>query len=255
MEQQTQQPSQEEQSQILSPEEVQKTLSDEPIEEEVTLPSDTADFSMPSKFEGKSAEEIARAYVELEKYKASKQTTEDTPPTEEEPKGASLDEYVSKIVKGQELTEEDYATLQEEHKMSKEQIDEQVEFIKYKQEKYVNSLLEEVGGKSAFKEAVGWAQETFSEEELKEFNTAMEEAPPKVQKVLARSLITQYKQAGNTPTDTTLHTNKGPEVKTKGYQSQHELMKDMSDPRYGSDRSYTKMVEAKMSITDDSKWD
>jgi hypothetical protein len=248
----------EEQSQILNQEEIEKTLNDEPIEEEVVLPSDTADFSMPSKFEGKSAEEIARAYVELEKFKASKQEEGGDPvsTTPEPTADTDVQQYVNKVVKGEELTEEDYTTLQEKHNLSKEQIDEQIEFIKYKQEKYVDTLLEEVGGRSAFKEAVGWAQEALSEDEIKEFNAAMEEAPPKVQKVLARNLINQYKQAGNTPTtQDVLHTNNAPQPKSKGYQSQHELMQDMSDPRYGNDRSYTKMVEKKMSMTDDSKWD
>ena len=258
METQTQQPSQpqEEQSQILNQEEIQKTLSDEPITEEVTLPSDTADFSMPSKFEGKSAEEIARAYVELEKYKNSKQSEETPPPTEETPPPANeVQPYIERVLKGEELTEEDYTTLQEKTNMSKEQIDEQLEYIKYKSEKEQNKLLESVGGKDKFNSAVAWAREVYTQDEIKAYNEALAEATPEVQKVIIKGLINQYDMATKVPTERVLHSNTAPTPPGKGYKSQHELMKDMSDPRYGSDRSYTKMVEKKMSITDDSKWD
>jgi len=252
------QPQVEAQSQVLSQEEVEKTLNDESLEPEIVLPSDQGEFEVPDKFKGKSAEEIAKAYVELEKLKNTSPAQETE--TQQEEGGDSesptkVDDYVSKVVKGEELTEEDYTKLQETHNMTKEQIDEQVEFIKYKQEKYVETLLADVGGKDLFKEAVGWAQTNLDETAIKEFNEAMDGASPKIQKVLARSLITQYQQQGNNyVAPETLHTNKGPEVKSKGYTSQHALLTDMSDPRYGVDRSYTKMVEDKMSITDDSTW-
>ena len=138
--------------------------------------------------------------------------------------------------------------------MTKEQVDEQVEFIKYKQEKYVDSILADVGGKDLFKEAVGWAQTSLDAEAVAEFNEAMEGASPKIQKVLARSLITQYQASGNKPEGEVLHTNTPPKTQGKGYQSQHDLLTDMGDKRYGNDRSYTQMVEEKMSVTDDSGW-
>jgi len=61
---------------------------EEVLEEPTVLPSDEVPFEMPEKFAGKTAEEIAKSYVELEKFKASQ---EPTPPKEEKTPTPSLE--------------------------------------------------------------------------------------------------------------------------------------------------------------------
>ena len=259
MNQETNQPAQEneEQSLVLSQEEVQQTLNDEPITEEPVLPSEA--FEVPDKFKGKSAEEIAKAYVELEKMKTQQPTQE--PKQEEEgggpestPEDDTVQQYIQKVLNNESLTEDEYQEIQTKYNVSKEQVDEQIDYLKYKQEKKNKELYDSVGGKELFTSAVEWAKTNYSPEEIKAYNEALASATPNIQKVIIKGIIDQYQLAAKIPGERTLHTNEAPRGKPKGYQSQHELLKDMQDSRYGNDRSYTKMVEAKMEVTDDSGW-
>ena len=248
-----------EQSLVLSPEEVTQTLNNESIEPEVVLPSDQG-FSMPDKFEGKSAEDIAKAYMELEKMKTQKPEEVPDVPAEEEggDKASGLEDSIQqsidKFLRGGELTEDEYTVIQTKNNITKEQVDEHLEYLKYKSDKENNKLLESVGGKELFDKAVAWAKETLTPEEIGEYNKALEEATPAIQKVIIQGLINQHSLAQKAPGEMTLHSNTSPAPKSKGYQSQHELLQDMQDPRYGQDRSYSKMVEQKMNVTDDSGW-
>jgi hypothetical protein len=247
------QPNVEAESLVLSQEEVTKTLNDETIEPEVVLPSE--EFEVPDKFKGKSAEEIAKAYVELEKMKAPQPTQQEEGGDEESTSDQeTIQPYIDKVLNNEELTEDEYNVLQSKYNMSKEQLDEQIDFIRYKQDKQNKQLYDSVGGKELFDSAVTWAKSTYTPEEIQAYNDALASASPNIQKVIIKGIIDQYQLASKLPQERTLHTNEAPRGKAKGYQSQHELLQDMGDPRYGNDRSYTKMVEAKMEVTDDTGW-
>ena len=74
-----------EESAVLSEGEVNTIVEGAPTEEAPTLPSDATEFTMPEKFAGKSAEEIAKSYLELEKFKGGGQeSTEGAEPSEPE---------------------------------------------------------------------------------------------------------------------------------------------------------------------------
>ena len=152
----------EEKSTVLSEEEVQATLSGEEPQSDVSLPSES-DFEMPDKFKGKSAEEIARAYAELEKMKAQpdEEAPEEDKPTEESddseyinpileegrPEGSQdvpadqFVEFVNEFDKNGQLSEDSYQKLQELG-YSKEFVNEKIDYIQYKRERDVESILE-----------------------------------------------------------------------------------------------------------------
>lgn len=266
-----------EKSTVLSDEEVQATLSEDTTEAEQSLPSDD-NFEMPDKFKGKSAEEIARAYAELEKMKAQKQ--DEQPQTEDDNTQTGDDsEYVNPMLEegrpegskdvpvdqfagfvdeydaNGQLSQDSYAKL-EELGYSKEFVDEKIDYINYKRDKDVETILKPHGGAEEFKKVSAWAAENFSEEQLNNINMQLATGNRQTQDAVLSSLFMGYKQSvkTDTPQDVTLHTNQPQATRTEGYATKSDYLKDAKDPRYEKDAGYRKLVEQKMLKTDMSKW-
>lgn len=267
-----------EKSTVLNEDEVQATLNGDEPESDVSLPSES-DFEMPEKFKGKSAEEIAKAYAELEKMKAQKQ--EDEPESENEtaqeeaddseyinpileegrPEGSKdvpvdqFVEYLQEYDNTGELSADSYKQL-EELGYNKQFVDEKIDYIKYKREREVEAVLEPYGGTEAFKDVSAWAAENFSESQLENINTQLASGNKATQDAVLASLFMGYKQSNKTaePKDVTLHTNQPQATRTEGYATKSDYLKDAKDPRYEKDSGYRKMVEQKMLKTDMSKW-
>lgn len=219
------------------------------VEEEVetVLPSDVEEFVMPEKFEGKTAEEIARSYIELEKFKGSKgetPTAEVETTTEEAPQG---DPYVAEFLNTGELSEESYAALEAEGQ-TRADIDDRMEFEAYKSKKAVDELVEVIGGIENFTAMDEWAKTAFEPEQMESYSKELAGASKFAKQAILKDLYGQYNASlnGEAPSTDVIHTNERQTSVVKGYKSQHELQADMSDPRYGSDRSYTQAVEAKL---------
>lgn len=265
-----------EKSTVLTDEEVQATLNGDEGESDVSLPSED-NFEMPDKFKGKSAEEIARAYAELEKMKAKSDAPEDDKQTETEqgddsayvnpmleegrPEGSKdvpVDEFAAMIdeydANGQ-LSEDSYKRL-EELGYNRQFVDEKVDYINYKREREADTILEPYGGSEEFKKVSAWAAANFNEQQLNNINMQLASGNRQTQDAVLSSLFMGYKQSvGNTaPVEQTLHTNQPQATRTEGYATKSEYLKDAKDPRYERDAGYRKQVEQKMLKTDMSKW-
>lgn len=264
-----------EKSTVLNEAEVEATLNGESPVTDVTLPSEDG-FVMPDKFQGKSAEEIARAYAELEKMKA--QPKEEAPKQEDVPQSddseyinpmleegrpeGSVDVPVDQFVgfvdefdKNGQLSADSYKQL-EDLGYNKAFVDEKIDYIQYKREKEVSAVLEPYGGMGEFQKVAAWATENFSEQQLANINSQLASGNKQAQDAVLSSLFAGYKQSGKTsePQDITLHTNQPQTTRTEGYSTKSEYLKDAKDPRYDRDAGYRKQVEQKMLKTDMSKW-
>lgn len=227
-----------------------------PPEVEV-LPSDTETFTIPDKFQGKSAEEIAKAYVELEKFKASGETppANETPPTpnEETPPDPSNEQsntkYFDEFIESGTLSEESFQELEAKgHK--RQEVQERLEFDKYRQDQRISKVTESIGGLEEYQKMEAWAVENVAEADRNTFTQEFASASDYAKKAMLESLYGQYSTAvGSNAGPEMVHTNESQYSVTKGYSAQHELQADMADPRYGTDRSYTKAVEAKLAKT------
>jgi len=248
------------QSEVLTEEEVAKVVEGEPQEEEVILPSDQETFELPEKFKGKSAEEIAKAYIELEKMKKGgdeqvSQGEEEPPPSEEAPeKGTDedtkdnieLSKYEEKYLKEGGLSDEDYAEL-EKAGYSKDKVDEHIEFVEYKREKAIKGVLEPIGlDLDSFKELSVWIAENKSQEEIAEINSTLEASPKLAQQALLKTLKEEFSGGETEP----IHTNAPQSRPSKGYATQEEFFKDVGSSEYQNNPKFRQAVEAKMAISD-----
>lgn len=190
-------------------------------EEEVVLPSDEQTFEMPEKFKDKSAEDIAKAYLELEKMNSKKQEPEPEPQKEE----------------------------------AKPEVDE--EYESWRREKKMKETLEPVGGLEKYNEALAWAKDNLSPEEIESYNNSIKNnTDVDTIRLLAKSLIQQADIANTKPKEPqALHaseTSKTPKV--QGYETKSDMMKDMSDPRYEKDEGFRQKVAAKLAKTNEANW-
>ena len=274
-----------EQSTVLDENEVKEVLSEEGLQEkEVNLPSDKEEFNMPDKFAGKSAEDIAKSYLELEKFKSKDQEdelvnaedifkevdslladedseeakVEDKEEDKEEDNIEAFDysEYEKSYQEnGGSLTEEDYAGLKEQG-FSKEEVDDKIDYIEYKRQKAINNVIDPLGGGAEkLQEVIAWAQENKTSEEIEEFNKVLEASPIKAQQALLKGLYAEADNASSPDgVDAMLHTNTPQTTKGKGYSNESEFMKDLSNPAYSNDPTYIKAVEKKLAATNTTSW-
>lgn len=229
-------------------------------EDEVVLPSDEVPFSMPEKFAGKTAEEIAKSYMELEAFKnksADPEKQEETPnketedadrPNESQTTEELIEEYAQR---GTDLTEEDYEVLKEKG-YSRRQVDLYKAGLEAEKQKAALATIEKAGttAEEAAK-AAQWARENWSEERITEFNTAIDSVPENVQVQMLQMLTESYRSNSVPAVDSNVHSN-GPSTSkaTQGYESMEQMVADMSNPRYDQrsfkyDPAYYKAVRDK----------
>jgi hypothetical protein len=159
------------------------------------LPTEpTADtFVMPKKFEGKSAEEIAKSYMELEKMKAEGKPTAEPPETPvEAPKGEEpqievpkqansmdvIQEYSDKYMEqGNSLTDQDYKDLESKLGVSKDLVDQFIRGRVADVERQQSTVDQTLGGESKRDEIFQWASENLSADDLEIINEQLRNNP------------------------------------------------------------------------------
>lgn len=217
-----------------------------PEEAPTPLPSEVGEFTMPEKFAGKSVEDIAKAYVELEKFKNGGETPTPTPAPETPTPTEEPNKYYQEFVEKGELSEESFVEL-EAAGHTREDINDRLGYEKYKQTQKVNQVVDVIGGIENYQAMEAWATDNVVDAERTEFTTEFTNASDYVKKVMLKDMYARFQAGTATPkTPDVIHTNESQYTISKGYESQHALQADMADPRYGTDRSYTQAVEAKV---------
>jgi hypothetical protein len=201
----------------------------QPQVEDTSLPSDEGEFVIPDKFAGKSAEDIAKAYVELERMKAKGEQPpaddtppSDQPPADEAPKVEEPNKYYQEFVEKGELSEDSFKEL-EDAGYSREDIQERLEFEQYRQNKKVNAVVEAIGGLENYQAMEAWATENVVDEERVQFTTEFANASDYVKKVMLKDMYGRFKASTGNEGGDVIHTNESQFTAVKGYTSQHEL--------------------------------
>jgi len=258
----------------LTPEEAKAVASGESIDSVNTELESEDTFEMPEKFNGKSPEDIARAYAELEKKLGEKKdenvddsdTTTEVSPKEgdedttvpddnkaEEPKVLSdkdMAEYKAEYDKDGKLSEESLSKLKAEG-YSETDVNDYVQYQEYKAYKAVEALVTPLGGGvEKYNEVAQWVADNADDAELETINkTLANSALPAKQAYMA----TIYKAFEDATGGVNLHGNSPSKSTTaKGYSTQSEMFADMNNPAYAVDASYRAKVEAKVALTDAS---
>jgi len=216
----------------------------------------------------KSAEDLEKAYKELESKlgkkeeesseDVSEESTADVPTEEDTPSEAAQfikeasEEYFSN---SNQLTPE---TVQKLKEMPSEQlIDAYLELQKnatVQQQQLsdadADSILASVGGESAYNETLAWASENLKPEEVAAFDNVINSGNKDAIFFAVQSLNQRYQDAvGFDGKQVSGKSVKNPSI--KGFRSQAELARAISDPRYKSDPAYRMDIQDRLAASGD----
>lgn len=207
----------------------------------------------PSRLAGKftSAEELERAYLELERklgqQSNQQQQTQVGEMTEAKAAelvqnaGINVDAMADYYTQHGELTEQHYATL-EKAGIPRAFVDQYIDGVQASAEQIRSSIMTKVGGAEAFQGMAQWAQANLSQHELEAYNRAVESMDMTVVENAVLGLAFRYQQAmGRDP-----RLLGGGNAVPAGFQSVAQLVEAMKDPRYEKDPAYRKEVESRL---------
>ena len=210
----------------------------------------------------KSAQELEKAYMELQS-KLGEQETGETEVAEKEPEdkptlseGATLitsatEEYYAN---GNELTPE---TLQKFSSMSSQDLIkaymEVQQLPEYKQqqaqpaeisESQVNQIKNAAGGEQAYANIINWAKSNVPAEQINAFDEVVNSGSVQAINLAVAGLKAQYDNANGV--EGRMVTGKPPTNSGDVFRSQQELVAAMNDPRYDRDPAYRQDVIEKL---------
>ena len=163
-----------------------------------------------------NAQELEKAYLELQSKMGNDQEEE----VEEEPEEEYEEE--SEDVEEEEVEEEEYEITDED----------------------IEALQNVVGGSEEYEQIIDWAKDNLSEQEISMYDHVMESNDPIAMFFAIRALGNSYENAVGT--DGELLTGTASSNPRDVFRSQAEVMEAMSDPRYDADPAYRQDVFDKL---------
>jgi len=202
----------------------------------------------------KSAEELERGYLELQKRLSGKEaeapeaTTEEPQETEQEPE--ELDLYDS-IMESYRTGEWDPELVGHVEQMNP--VDVANMFLQKQQEapqveqatsSDIEQIQESVGGSDEYQSMIQWASQNLTEQEVAMYDKVMDRGDPLAMFFAVQALNARYQDSIGY--DGEMLTGQAPRNASDGFRSQAELVAAMSDPRYDKDPAYRADVADKL---------
>ena len=211
----------------------------------------------------KNAQELEKAYVELqsklgEKGSKDNETTSEaevpepeevSKEKEEAPEASFLDTLWEEAVNNDKFSDETLKKLKETD--SAELANQYLEYRKNNQptrqdltQKDVQELKGIVGGDKEYSNMLEWANGALNDQEIAMFDAVMERGDPLAAFFAVRSLAYRYEDAIGK--EGRMLTGNAPKTSGDQFRSQAEVVKAMSDPRYDRDPAYRQDIMQKL---------
>ena len=203
---------------------------------------------LPEKF--KSAEELAKAYSELEKKFSSniKDVKQEAPKNKSEEvktEGFTLDKYNQEYADVGTLSEKSYGELAKLG-LNKDLVDGYIEGQKAISENYQKQIYNEVGSQEQYTQLVDWASKNLSDREVESFNSIIESGSVETMKLAVRGLMATAGMKQSFSRQQDLFQGDSDVISTDAFQSIAQVTQAMNDPRYAKDPAYRKEVTDKI---------
>lgn len=242
---------------------LKETISPDMQVEEDTVVSERPEW-LPEKF--KSAEDLAKAYGELEKKMSdpsdstvqtditeglTEEKTEEvaevkTEESVEKPTESLIAKYSDEWMKsGGQLSEKTVNEISKSHNLSPEDVQAVASMFVQQSQAEVTAMVESVGGQEQFDTIKSWARDNLSDEEIAQYNTALGSGQKETMSMALKALSAQYKEANGS--DSKLLQGKSVSDSMDGtYPTMEEAMADIANPKYKTSAAFRKKVEEKM---------
>jgi len=199
----------------------------------------------------KSAEELEKGYLELQKRLSGKE--EDSEPQEEEeeketePEEVSLyEEIMDSFQKGEwsdDLVKEvEGMNPVDVVNMFLENQQQQQEPVATDQD--IVAIQNSVGGDKEYTSMIEWASQNLSEQEINMYDAVMDRGDPLAMYFAAQALFGKYQDSVGV--DGELLTGSAPRNSSDVFRSQAEVVRAMNDPRYDKDPAYRQDIAEKL---------
>ena len=202
----------------------------------------------------KNAEELEKAYKELESKIGSQEKTEPESTESKEEVKEEVEKAFLESLWEESQTEGDFKkdTLDKLKEMNPTDLAQ--EYLNYRSsneqpkpeltDKDINNLYEIAGGKKGYSEMMAWAKSNLPADEITMFDEVVNQNDPKSAYFAVKSL--HYRYSDTQGVEGKLLTGKAAPSVDAGFRSQQELVTAMSDPRYDKDPAYRQEVIQKL---------
>lgn len=202
---------------------------------------------LPEKFS--SAEDLAKAYSELEKKFSTKTTeTNEQPsdlkikPTEEvKEQTNSLDKFYTEYANDGGLSENSYSELAKMG-INRQTVDAYISGQEALQQQHTASIMSTVGGQENYNNMVQWASQNLSKSEIEAFNKTVDTGTIEQAQLAIAGINAKYQANTREPNLFSGHkadTN-------EGYESVAQMLTDINNPKYQTDSAFRRKVESKV---------
>ena len=201
---------------------------------------------LPEKF--KSAEELAKAYGELEKKMSvpqEEQAEEPVEQTSEEPvETQQLDKYYDEFIENNQLSDKSYEEL-DALGLPKDLVDGYIAGQKALADNDVSEVQKVVGGQDNYAQLLDWSSKNLNQAEKDAFNDTIDNGSTEQVKIAVQGLMSR---AGMSPDNAQQNLFEGDVnvTNTDTFGSVAQVTDAMNDPRYSKDPAYRKEVEEKL---------
>ena len=197
---------------------------------------------LPEKFA--SAEELAKAYGELEK-KMSAPKEEVPESAEEAPEEVQqLDKYYEEYTENNELSDKSYTEL-ESMGLSRDLVDGYIAGQKALADNDVATIHNVVGGQDNYANLLDWSAKNLSQTEKDAFNDTIDNGSTEQVKQAVTGLMARAGMSADNPQQS-LFEGDTENVATDVFKSVAQVTEAMNDPRYSKDPAFRKEVEDKL---------
>lgn len=205
---------------------------------------------LPEKFA--NAQDLAKAYSELEKKFSGNKEAADTETenlkiekTDDSTiPAASMDKYSNEYAEKGELSDKSYKELAKQG-ITKDLVNAYIEGQKALADNHVKQVHDVVGGTDSYNKLVEWATENLSENEISGFNELVETGTIEQIRFGVRGLMAQ--SGMSVPNQSSeLIDGEVNNIDTDSFTSLAQVTSAMNDPRYQNDPSFRQLVTEKI---------
>jgi len=195
---------------------------------------------LPEKFS--SAEDLAKAYGELEKKLSKPEAVEEVKGNTNETTTNTLEPYYQEFAEKGELSEKSYKSL-EKLGLNKDLVDGYIAGQKAIADNEVKMVHDTVGGKDNYEKVIQYAQNNLTKAEQDAFNLTLDTGSIEQVKFAVQAIASRVGISGSTSqmiegdTETTA---------IDAFQSIAQLTEAMNNPKYDRDPAYRREVERKI---------
>jgi hypothetical protein len=197
---------------------------------------------LPEKFA--SAEDLAKAYSELEKKQSSLQepTKEDTQELSTEP-SPTMEKFYTEYSQNGELSEKSYEELSKMG-LDKNLVDGYIAGQQAIANSEVKMIHDTVGGEENYSKVIEYAKNNLTEAEQNAFNETLDTGSIEQVKFAVQAIANRAGISGEQPQQ--MINGDTNDVSTEVFESVAQVTEAMNDPRYANDPAYRKQVELKL---------